>query len=296
MVGKLLIGCASLFVVLVLFVGCLAVLGSGEGSSPSGQSGGSDNAGEGDGAAPAREEAGTSDEKFTQENYAELISDPEAHEGAAVDITGQIFTAPELVEGDTAFQMFADPENSEWNTAVWTEGSDNDLEIDDYVHVVGTVVGEMEGENMMGGTVTAVMVQADEVDVVSGVEAVDPTQKTIQVGRALSDQGFSIKLKKIEFGEDTTRVYVSVYNGTGTGASFYEYDAKILQGSRQFDQETTFDYEVKAPQTDLRPGVRTDGVVTFGKVNPSQPLQVRFEWYSDNYNVTAKPIVFQVTS
>src|SRR5829696_8476454 len=138
------------------------------------------------------------------------------------------------------------------------------------------------------------MLQAYKVDVVSGVEAVDPTQKTVEVGRTLSDQGFSIKLKKIEFGEDTTRVYVSIFNGTDTGVSFSDYDAKILQGSRQFDQETTYDYEVKAPQSELRPGVRTDGAVTFGKVDPSQPLQVRFEWYSDNYNVNAHPIVFQV--
>lgn len=211
-----------------------------------------------------------------------------------MDITGQIFTAPEIVEGDTAFQMYADPENLEWNTAVLTQGNDPDLEVDDYVHVVGSVAGQMEGENLMGGTVTAVMVEADEVDVVSGVEAVDPTQKTMEVGRTLADQGFGVTLKKIEFGEDTTRVYVSVQNGTGTGASFYDYDAKIIQGSRQFDQETNYDYEVKAPQSDLRPGVRTDGVVTFGKVDPSKPLEVQFEWYSDNYNVNAHPIVFQV--
>ena len=106
------------------------------------------------------------------------------------------------------------------------------MEVDDYVHVAGTVAGQMEGENMMRGTVTAVMVEADEVDVVSGVEAVDPTQKTLEIGRTPTDQDFGIKLKKIEFGEDTTRVYVSIYNGTGTGASFYEYDSKILSELR----------------------------------------------------------------
>ncbi len=267
-------------------------------NSPSGGGGGGNSDGARNGGQTAKEQpveaAEGSGERFTAENYPELVSDPEAFVGAEVDITGQIFTAPEQFEGDTAFQMYADPENLEWNTAVLVEGSDNDLEVDDYVNVVGTVEGEMEGENMMGGTVTAVMLRADEVDVVSAVEAVDPTQEIVEVGRTVSDQGFSIKLKKIEFGEDTTRVYVSVYNGTGAGASFSDYDAKILQGSRQFDQETTFDYEVKAPQTDLRPGVRTDGVVTFGKVDPSQPLEVRFEWYSDNYNITAHPIVFQV--
>jgi hypothetical protein len=72
------------------------------------------------------------------------------------------------------------------------------------------------------------------------------------------------------------------------------YGEKIIQGSRQFDQEYSYDYEVKEPQSELRPGVRSDGVVTFGKVDPSQPLEVRFEWYSEDYNITAHPIVFQV--
>ncbi len=286
--GKLFVGCAGLLVLGVLLVGCLAVLGSGGGDETAG--GGSS----GRGGQGADQEAGASDETFTAENYPELVSDPKAHEGAQVDITGQIFTAPEIVEGDTAFQMYADPENLEWNTAVLVKGSGTDLGTDDYVRVVGTVAGEMEGENAMGGTVTAVMVSADEVDVVSGVEAVDPTEETVEVGRTLTDQDFSVELKKIEFGEETTRVYVAAYNGTGTGASFYDFDAKILQGSSQFDQETTFDYEVEAPQSDLNAGVRTDGVITFGRADPSQPLQVRFEWSSDNYDVTARPIVFRV--
>jgi hypothetical protein len=152
----------------------------------------------------------------------------------------------------------------------------------------------MEGVNAFGGDVSAVMVEADKLSPVSGAEAVDPAQKTVEVGKTLTDQGFGVTLKKIEFGEDTTRVHVTVYNGTGMGPSFYDYDSKILQGSRQFDQEYSYDYEVKEPQSDLRPGVRTDGVVTFGKVDPSQPLEARFEWYSDNYNVTTHPIEFQV--
>jgi hypothetical protein len=46
---------------------------------------------------------------LTNENYPELVSDPEAHNGAEVDITGQIFTAPEIVQGDTVFRMYANP-------------------------------------------------------------------------------------------------------------------------------------------------------------------------------------------
>lgn len=284
----ILTGCLAVVGLLVLLIVVAAAFGGGDETAGGGSGGGDGQASE-----QEPEDLEGSGETFTSENYPELVSDPEAHEGASIDVTGQIFTAPEIVEGDTAFQMYADPENLEWNTAVLTRGSDTGFEVDDYVHVVGTVGGQMEGENAMGGTVTAVLVEAEEAEVVSGVEAVDPTQQTAEVGRTLTDQGFSVKLKKIEFGEETTRVYVSVYNGTDTGASFYEYDAKIIQGSRQLDQETTFDYEVKAPQSELQPGVRTDGVITFGKVDPSQPFDTRLEWSSDNYDVTTRPLVFQ---
>lgn len=285
--SKIVAGVAGLLLIFVVLVGLAAALALGGGNGDSANAGSPDKAG------------GIGDifggETFTRKNYAELVSDPDAHERAKVDVTGQVFTSPEIVEGNTGFQMFVDPENSDMNTAVLAEGTDLGLEMNDYVHVIGTVKGSMEGKNAFGGKVSAVEVDASKVEPVSAVAVVDPTQKTVQVGRTLSDQGFSVTLKKIEFGKKTTRVYVSAYNGTGTGASFSTYSAKILQNSRQFDQETTFDYEVKAPQSELRPGVRTDGVLTFGKVDPSQPMQVRFEWYSENYNITAHPIVFEVT-
>lgn len=88
---------------------------------------------------------------------------------------------------------------------------------------------------------------------------------------------------------------MTAYNGTSVGAYFSDYDGRIIQGSRQLDQETTFDYEVEPPQSDLGPGIRTDGIITFGKADPYQPLQVRFEWSSDNYDITTNPIVFEVT-
>ncbi len=282
-----LVGCLAVFLLLFLLVIAAALSGGGGDAN---QSGGEQGGGE-----PAPEDAEGPGETFTRANYAELVSDPDAHEGAKIDVTGRVFTAPEIVEGETAFQMFVDPTNSEWNTAVFIEEKDLELETDDYVHVVGTVRGSVEGENLFGGTVTAVGVEASKVEHVSAVSVVDPAQKTIQVDRTLTDQNFSITLKRIEFGEATTRAYVSAYNGTGTVAYFYNYDTKIIQGSRQFDQETTYDYEVKTPQSELNAGVRTDGVVTFGKVDPSQPMEVRFEWHSDNYNITEHPIVFKVT-
>ena len=56
----------------------------------------------------------------------------------------------------------------------------------------------------------------------------------------------------------------------------------------------SFAYELPEPQSDIEPGVKTDGAVILGKADPSQPMRVKLEWSSDNYNITPKPIVFEV--
>ena len=59
--------------------------------------------------------------------------------------------------------MFVDVENSDWNTIVYTDQTDLDLNTDDYVRVRGEVLGSLEGENAFGGSITAPTVQASKV-------------------------------------------------------------------------------------------------------------------------------------
>lgn len=61
--------------------------------------------------------------------------------------------------------MFADPENSEWNTIVHTENAPDGLSDSDYVRVRGKVMGEFEGENAFGASLSAVEVDAESVEV-----------------------------------------------------------------------------------------------------------------------------------
>ena len=75
------------------------------------------------------------------------------------------------------------PNNAEWSTIVHADEGSLNLRTDNYVHVRGEVLGEMEGENAFGGTVSAVEVDADQVERVEGVDAIDPTQETVQVGQ-----------------------------------------------------------------------------------------------------------------
>ena len=99
----------------------------------------------------------------TDRTYAELATDPEAFRGADVHVTGRIFRNPEVRGGQTTFQMFADPENSEWNTVVHTNDPPANLASGDMVRVEGKVQGAFEGENAFGTNIRAPEVQADNV-------------------------------------------------------------------------------------------------------------------------------------
>lgn len=127
----------------VLLVACAAMLSGGGGSGSKQASG----------------------RTFTSEDYAELATDPGSFRGASVDVSGRVFRNPEVKGGETAFQMFADPENSEWNTIVRAEDAPTDLGNGDTVRVKGTVKGARQGENAFGATVKAVEVDADSVEV-----------------------------------------------------------------------------------------------------------------------------------
>lgn len=214
-----------------------------------------------------------------------------------MNVAGQLLERPEEYDGELAFQMFVDMENADWNTIVYTDQTNLDLNADDYVRVEGEVLGAFEGENAFGASITAPSVQASNVRAISVGQALDPAQKVIEVGQTLGGQGFEVTLEKIEFGEETTRAYVKMANNTGQGASFYTYDAKIQQGSTQVDYLDDHDYDFydEEPQSELRPGVETEGVLAFGPVDPNEPFQLIVPWYSDNYNINVRDIVFEIS-
>lgn len=291
---RILVGCLAIFgVFFLLIVAVAALIGGGE-ETAGGEGGG----GEGQGGGEAASEGlgfGASRQKFTNNNYAELFSDPNAYKGATVDVTGQLLERPDVSGDELAFQMFADAENADWNTVVYTEDTNLDLDSDDYVRVKGEVLGIFEGENAFGGMIEAPMIQASDVQPVSAGQALDPARKVLNVNQTSSDQGFYITLRKIEFGEESTRAYVTITNDTGRGASFYTFDMKIQQGSRQIDYlEDSFSYYDEEPQSELRPGIKTEGVIPFGPVDPDQPFEIILPWSSNNWNVNSRPVTFQI--
>lgn len=230
--------------------------------------------------------------RFDRNNIAELAGNADAFKGATLDIVGKVFGEVEQVGGQVAWQMWGDPKNSEFNITVLFEKPGFSVKDGDYVHVVGTVVGSFEGENLFGGTVSAVAVKAESAGVVDAMAAAPPAVKTVAPRSTQTQHGVSITLEKVEFAGTETRVFLTVTNGSGAEASFYSHTAKAQQGSQQFEPETFTEYPEL--QSDLLPGTRTTGVMAFPKMAPDQPLRLFFEASSDNYELDFAPYVFQV--
>ena len=285
-------GCLALVVLMVGLGAILAALGTSGGNSGSG---GQEDGGGGGSDGSSGSGGLLSGETFTRENYGVLVANPDEHKGATVDVTGQLLDNPENQGDQVAFQMWADPVKVNWSTIVRTDKKALRFSTDDYVHVRGTVVGSLEGENAFGGAVSAVEVEADEVERAEAVDAVDPTLKTLEVGQTRGSGGYSITLQKLEFGPRHTRAYVTARNDGDRGAKMDFYSSKITQNSDRVGQNDPWDYNLPKPQAGLQPGEETEGVVIFGRADPSQPLEVSFAWQYGGFMADRpEPIVFGV--
>ena len=308
--GRVLVGCAGLLGLAVLFVGCLALLPSSNSGGGGAEQGGSDSGSDGDSAGngggspsdpadaegPSVGQYASGIDTFTRPNYNILAANPDEHAGKEIDVIGQLLDNPESSGDEVAFQMFADPKNAEWSTIVHTDSESLDFRTDNYVHVRGEVLGEMVGENAFGGEVSAVEVDAYSVERVEGVEAIDPTLDTLEVGQTQSSEGLSITLESLDLGTKHVRAHVTARNEGEKTAKLNLDRSKFVQGGERIGTRDPYDYSVTKPKSGLPTGEETEGTVIFGRPDPSKPFEVVFEWESGGYMAKKPdPIVFQVT-
>ena len=71
---------------------------------------------------------------------------------------------------------------------------------------------------------------------------------------------------------------------------------KLVVGNQQFEEEYIYDSGLPELQSDILPGVETEGVVIFPEIDMStESITVYSEGYSDNYDLTIEPFVFDLT-
>jgi hypothetical protein len=226
--------------------------------------------------------------------FDKMFSDPKKYKGSKVEFYAKVFVEPEKDDDGTYIQAFAN-NNSDRNAIIGIEDPDLDVKAEDIIFVSGVVNDVFEGENLMGGSVTAPAIKADKIEKSDYATAFAPAIKTVDVNKEIEQNGYVIKLSKIELAENESRLYVTVSNNTEDNISFYSFNSKIVAGNQQLEPQDNYDAGYPDIQSDILPGVVSEGVIAFPALPESGTVKVLLEGSSENYELSFEPFQFEVT-
>ena len=194
----------------------------------------------------------------------------------------------------TAVQAWHDPDSSFYNFIVYTKDDSLTFKESDYIIADGEILGELKGENLFGGKVTDPIIQADTVEIQSYMDAVVPTIAEYTLNDLSSSQnGITLKMDKVEYAEEETRIYLTISNESEDKFNLYTYSIKLIQGGQQIEQDSSSmsAYESEYPElpSDILPGATSSGILVFPSMDYSKGFQLYAEGSSDNWEVEFQP-------
>ncbi len=148
---------------------------------------------------------------LSKEEFVKMVSNPDKYKGSKVNFYTKIFVEPEKDDDGIYIPAFAEPKNNEQNVIVVADPK-TDVKNEDIIHVIGTVRKSFEGENALGGKVTAPIIDAEKVEKTDYVTTFSRPIKTIEVNKEINQHGYIVKLNKVEIAENETRAYVTISN------------------------------------------------------------------------------------
>lgn len=241
--------------------------------------------------AAAADPASAEEAPLTQADWGQVVASPDDYEGRdARRIAGRVFVVEANPDGGLALQMFTNRNLGDGNTIVYTDASVGPGDVNEGDHVIasGSVAGGLTGENSFGGEVTAPILVASSVRVVSATQAAtvaDPAVASRRLNVAAEQAGVRVTLKRVDRLQNGGRLVVEAHNTSGSSASLFSNTAKLVQGSRQSEPEFT---ELPGFDGDILPGVRQTAVLSFAQLRPGR-ARVVIEWFSDDFNISSQP-------
>lgn len=233
------------------------------------------------------------EEILTEQDFEKMYSDPEKYKGSTVEFYARVFVEPEKDEDGTYLQAFAN-NNSDRNVMIGIDDPDLEVNDGDIIYIEGTVDHSFEGTNLMGGTVTAPAIWADEIEVSDYATAFSPAVKTIDVDEQIDQHGYQLTLNKIEIAEEETRLYVSITNNSNDNISFYSFNSKIVSGDQQLESEDNYEADYPQIKSDILPDVKEEGIIVFPPLPEEGSINVFFEGSSDDYSLDFTPFEFEI--
>jgi hypothetical protein len=134
---------------------------------------------------------------------------------------------------------------------------------------------------------------ASEIEKYEYAPAFAPAIKTIRVNKEMNQNGYILKLNKVEVAEKETRIFININNTSKNKVRFYSSKTNITQGNKQFKQLINLNEKVPEIDSDILPGVAQDGVLILDPVQADgENFKVIFEGGSDNYDLHFTPFTF----
>lgn len=234
-------------------------------------------------------------EYVDEKDISKVYSNPDKYKGKYIKLTGKVFMPPEKDDDGVYFQMWEDPENNDHNTVVGYESKDFDVKEGDFVAIDGKIDGVFKGKNSFGGSVDALQITATSIELTSYSEVVSPTLKEVEVNQQNSQNGVDIRIDKVEFAKNETRIYYTITNNSGSKYSFYDFSLMITQNGKQFKEQANYSADYPSVSGDVLNGITADGIVAFPVLEQAD-FEIHFDaGHGDNYDLDFEAFTIPVT-
>lgn len=228
---------------------------------------------------------------LSETEFSQLYSNSKKFEDRRVDFYARIFTEPEKDDKGTYLQAYANDDQSK-KTIIGINDPQLSIKNGDIIHVTG-VVGKIESKKSYGEGIKAPSIVASEIEKFDYSPAFAPAIKTIQVNKEINQNGYSIKLNKVEVAKKETRLFININNNTKDKIRFYSLKANIMQGNKQLRKLSNKYEEIPEIDSDILPGVSQKGVLVFEPLQADgENLKITFEGGSNNNNLHFTPFTF----
>lgn len=228
---------------------------------------------------------------LTKDEFVQLYSNSSKFEGRRVDFFARVFVEPEKDDKGTYLQAYANDDHSKI-TIIAINDTQLGVKNGDIINVTGTV-GKVAGKKAVGAALKAPSILASEIEPYQYAPAFRPAIMTIGVNKEINQNGYILKLNKVEVAEKETRIFININNTSKNKVRFYSSKTNITQGNKQFKELINLNEKVPQIDSDILPGVAQDGVLILDPVQADgENFKVIFEGGSDNYDLHFTPFTF----
>ncbi len=242
------------------------------------------------------EDIASKDSREYVKNINSVVSDPDSYAGKYIVFYGIVSQTCDEGDDYYVYQVYTDTNyNNSVLLKVSKDISKKEFKEDSFISVDAKITGSYSGQTVMGVDTSWAYLIAADAKKTTYIDSFGKANTTWEFdNKSIDKHGIKVQVKKVEFADTETRIYVDVTNNSKYDASIYSSSAKIIQNKKQYDEEYgTYSDDYPQLSDDLKPNATSSGIITFGKIKP-QKMQLILEGYSENYDVDLSDFKFDL--